>query len=123
MLVYLQMPYEDGGNELFRANFLFTFGLGRDENLVRVVCASKNPITSTLGTKTFFSARIMGTKFTERDLHALKSARRVVDGNMSELNLLKYLEFRFYMLALSLAERKAALAFTYSPDLKLKTKF
>lgn len=61
-------PYEDGDYELFRASFLSTFGLGWDDNLVRVVCASIDPITLTLGTKILFSAEVMGTKWAEREL-------------------------------------------------------
>ncbi len=109
-------PYEDDDYELFLANFLSTFGLGRDDNLICVVCASVDPVTSSLGTKNLFSAQVMGTTLAERDLRALKMGRWVVDCQMSESHLLKYLEFRFYMLALSPAERKVALALTYGPD-------
>ncbi len=111
-----KQPYDTGDYELFRANFLSTFGLGRDDNLVRVVCALVDPITSSLDTKNLFSAQVMGTKLAERDLRALKSGRWVKDGQISELHLLKYIEFRFYVLALSPAERKVALSLTYGPD-------
>lgn len=44
-------PYEDGGYELFQANFLSTFGPSRDNKLVKVICASVNLNISKLGTE------------------------------------------------------------------------
>lgn len=75
--------YKDGDHELFRANFLSTFGVGRDDNLARVVCALVDPIISTFRIKNLFSVYVMGTKWTKRDVRELKSGRWVVHGKIS----------------------------------------
>lgn len=111
-----KLPYEDSDYELFRANFLSTFGLGKEDNLVRVVCASVEPIAAALGSKTVFTAEIVGTKVAEPTVRALRRGGWFDENKkLTESQFRSYVEFATYILSLAPAQRKVALSLTFGP--------
>lgn len=111
-------PLKQKNYDLFRTTFLETFGDNVEHSLVKGVAVAAETLLSGANAQSIIEAQIDAHRLSEDLGKYLKKSQWMAD-TMTDTNVVKFLEFLFYMQLLNGKLRKGSLSLKYEPKERL----
>ncbi len=105
--------------EIFKKNFIKIFGGGNKPSIVRQVAHTVESLQKNASTKPIWDGMVDANQLAQDCIKSLKDANWITNGQISENNLKKFLEFSYYFFQIPDKARRASLTLNFKPGGKL----
>ncbi len=105
--------------DAFKKNFIQIFGGGKKTSIVRRIAHTVEALQKNAFTKPIWDGMVEANQLATDCLKSLKDTNWAENGQMSEDNLKKFLEFLFYQVHIPEKARRSSLTLNFKPGAKV----